>query len=169
MTSFISPDCDALLTREQTASTLTAAGYPTKAKTLATKATRGGGPPYRTYSGRALYRWGDALGWAQSQARPDRTQHVGAPTGQSYGMKDHSNQKPIQPAETAHGLQTIERFSQLLTIKDSSELHAWQTSSRYTIYIEPVGKGRYFVRCNDQNEDVLLISRQPLLDLRGPF
>jgi len=61
---------DALLTREQAAAALTAAGFPTKAKTLATKATRGGGPPYRTYSGRALYRWGDALGWAQSQLGP---------------------------------------------------------------------------------------------------
>jgi hypothetical protein len=63
-------DLDRLLTREQAAAELTAAGYPTKAKTLATKATRGGGPPYRTYSGRALYRWGDALEWAQSKLGP---------------------------------------------------------------------------------------------------
>jgi hypothetical protein len=65
-----SVDIDQLLTREQAAAALTAAGYPTKAKTLATKATRGGGPPYRAYSGRALYRWGDALEWAQSQLGP---------------------------------------------------------------------------------------------------
>ena len=61
---------DQLLTREQTAAALTAAGYPTKAKTLATKATRGGGPPYRMYSARALYRWGDALKWAEDQLGP---------------------------------------------------------------------------------------------------
>jgi hypothetical protein len=61
---------DALLTREQAASALTAAGFPTKAKTLATKATRGGGPPYRLYSARALYRWGDALEWANSRLTP---------------------------------------------------------------------------------------------------
>jgi hypothetical protein len=63
-------DPGALLTREQVAAELTSSGYPTKAKTLATKATRGGGPPYRTYSGRALYRWGDALEWATSQLGP---------------------------------------------------------------------------------------------------
>jgi len=57
---------DALLTRERTAGALTAAGYPVATKTLATKATRGGGPPYSLFSGRALYRWGDALDWARS-------------------------------------------------------------------------------------------------------
>lgn len=64
------PDDDSLLTREQTAAALTAAGFPTKAKTLSTKATRGGGPPYRLYSARALYRWGDALDWARSRLTP---------------------------------------------------------------------------------------------------
>lgn len=57
---------DALLTRERTARALTDAGYPVSPKTLATKATRGGGPPYSLFSGRALYRWGDALDWARS-------------------------------------------------------------------------------------------------------
>jgi len=63
---------DALLTRERTAEALTAAGYPVKSKTLATKVTRGGGPPYRLFSGRALYRWGDALDWARSLTTPPR-------------------------------------------------------------------------------------------------
>jgi hypothetical protein len=61
---------DQLLTREQAAQALTRAGFPTKAKTLATKATRGGGPPYRLYSARALYRWGDALEWARLRLTP---------------------------------------------------------------------------------------------------
>ena len=56
----------ALLTREAVAAALTAAGYPISPRTLATKATRGGGPPYSVFSGRALYRWGDTLEWAQS-------------------------------------------------------------------------------------------------------
>jgi hypothetical protein len=56
---------NALLTRERTAAALTTAGYPVATKTLATKATRGGGPPYCLFSGRALYRWGDALEWAR--------------------------------------------------------------------------------------------------------
>ena len=63
---------DALLTRKQTAEALTAAGLPVAAKTLATKASRGGGPPYCLFSGRALYRWGDALDWARSLLTPPR-------------------------------------------------------------------------------------------------
>ena len=58
---------DALLTRTATATALTAAGYPVKPATLATKASRGGGPPYRLFGVRPLYRWGDALTWAQSR------------------------------------------------------------------------------------------------------
>ena len=65
-------DPNTLLTREQTAMALTAAGYPIRAKTLATKATRGGGPPYRLFSRRALYCWSDALGWAQNATTAPR-------------------------------------------------------------------------------------------------
>jgi hypothetical protein len=61
---------DALLTREQVADALTRAGFPTKARTLSTKATRGGGPPYRLYGARALYHWGAALDWARSRLTP---------------------------------------------------------------------------------------------------
>jgi hypothetical protein len=63
-------DPEILLTRIQVADALTPAGYPTKARTLSTKATRGGGPPYRLYSSRALYRWGDALDWAKGRLSP---------------------------------------------------------------------------------------------------
>src|SRR5687768_13292497 len=63
---------DTLLTREATAAALTAAGLPVASKTLATKATRGGGPPYSLFSGRALYRWGDALDWARARMTPPR-------------------------------------------------------------------------------------------------
>ena len=66
------PSSDDLLTRTQTAAALTAAGYPTATATLATKACRGGGPLYRTYSGRALYRWNDALAWAESRTSAPR-------------------------------------------------------------------------------------------------
>ena len=63
---------DALLTREAVANALTAAGFPVSPRTLATKATRGGGPPYCLFSGRALYRWGDTLEWARSLMSPPR-------------------------------------------------------------------------------------------------
>jgi hypothetical protein len=58
---------DRLLTREQAAHALTEAGFPTKPKTLATKACRGGGPPYRYFGPRVLYRWGDVLAWAEAR------------------------------------------------------------------------------------------------------
>ena len=57
----------ALLRRRPTAEALTAAGYPVRAATLATLATRGGGPPYRLFGRVPLYRWGDAVEWAQSR------------------------------------------------------------------------------------------------------
>jgi hypothetical protein len=66
------PDPDALLTRRQAASALTDAGYPTAAATLATKATRGGGPPFSKYGPKTIYRWGDALTWARNRLTPPR-------------------------------------------------------------------------------------------------
>jgi hypothetical protein len=63
---------DAFLTREQTAAALTARGFPVKAKTLSTKATRGGGPPYRLFGARVLYRWADALRWAEGRLSAPR-------------------------------------------------------------------------------------------------
>jgi hypothetical protein len=61
---------DALLTREAVAGALTEAGYPTAPATLATKACRGGGPPFRRYGRVPLYQWSDALDWAQSRLGP---------------------------------------------------------------------------------------------------
>jgi hypothetical protein len=53
------PNPDAQMTRQQIAEALTAAGFPISAKTLATKATRGGGPMFRIFCGRAIYRWAE--------------------------------------------------------------------------------------------------------------
>jgi hypothetical protein len=58
---------DALLTRDATAAALTEAGFPVKAKTLATKASRGGGPPFQRFGRKPLYRWGQSLEWAKNQ------------------------------------------------------------------------------------------------------
>jgi hypothetical protein len=71
--SIIPEDPNALLLRVRTAQALTAAGYPITPKTLATKATRGGGPPYRLFGKRALYRWGDAVAWAQDRLSAPRS------------------------------------------------------------------------------------------------
>jgi hypothetical protein len=60
-------DPETLLTRDQAAAALTAAGFPVKPKTLATKASRGGGPPFCRFGAKPLYRWVDCLAWACSR------------------------------------------------------------------------------------------------------
>jgi hypothetical protein len=60
-------DPNTLLTRTQTAHALTEAGYPTSPATLATRASRGGGPPFQKYGPRAIYRWGSSLAWAKGR------------------------------------------------------------------------------------------------------
>jgi hypothetical protein len=68
------PDRDDLLTRDETAVALTTAGYPIRSATLGTKATRGGGPPCHRFGTRSVYRWGDAIDWAEgrmTQSRPN--------------------------------------------------------------------------------------------------
>jgi hypothetical protein len=62
----ILPNPDDRVTREAGAKALTDAGYPTSPSTLATKVSRGRGPRYRLYSGRAIYVWSDLLAWAES-------------------------------------------------------------------------------------------------------
>jgi alkylation response protein AidB-like acyl-CoA dehydrogenase len=64
---------DVFLGRAQAAAALTEAGFPVSAATLSTKATRGGGPAYRLFGQKSLYRWGDALAWAQSRCTRPHT------------------------------------------------------------------------------------------------
>jgi hypothetical protein len=75
MATKIPDSLDVLLPRRDTAESLTAAGYPVKPSTLATKASRGGGPPYRLFGTKPLYRWGDALAWAEARLSAPR-QHT---------------------------------------------------------------------------------------------
>ncbi len=58
---------ETLLTRSDAAMALTDAGYPTSAATLATKASRGGGPAYRLYGRKPLYRYADLMAWAEGR------------------------------------------------------------------------------------------------------
>jgi hypothetical protein len=67
-------DPDTLLRRAKLAERLTERGFPVKAKTLATKASRGGGPPYELFGRIPLYRWGPALAWATGRlSKPIRS------------------------------------------------------------------------------------------------
>ena len=63
-------DPDALLRRRALAEALTAAGFPIKSATLATMVSRGGGPAFRRFGSAPLYRWGDALAWAEGRLSP---------------------------------------------------------------------------------------------------
>lgn len=60
-------DEHALLSRKVTAETLTLAGFPITEATLATMATRGGGPSFQKFGNKVIYRWGAALAWAQGR------------------------------------------------------------------------------------------------------
>lgn len=70
MAGLIPEDPDTLLTRVDCAAALTAAGFPTSPKTLATKASRGGGPPFRRWGAKPLYSWGTSLSWARARLGP---------------------------------------------------------------------------------------------------
>jgi len=69
----IPDNADALLPRTPTAQALTLKGYPVAPTTLATMATRGGGPPFRLFGRKPLYRWGDVLAWAEARLSPPRS------------------------------------------------------------------------------------------------
>jgi len=67
MSHSIPTDPDALLMRDQAAAALTARGYKTSKATLATLATRGGGPVFVKFGPRPLYRLHDLLAWAEGR------------------------------------------------------------------------------------------------------
>ncbi len=81
-------DPEARLTRRAAAAALTAAGFPTAGASLATLASRGGGPVYRRYGPRALYRWGDLIQWAESRLTAPRrsTSEADAATPRGFGI-----------------------------------------------------------------------------------
>jgi hypothetical protein len=86
------PDPEALLTRDETAVALTAAGYPIRSATLGTKATRGGGPPYCRFGTRSLYRWGDAFDWAKGRVAQSRKSV--SPDADANGLQQVSGVEP---------------------------------------------------------------------------
>lgn len=61
-----------LLRRPAAAKALTAAGYPIATATLATMATRGGGPPYDIFGRVARYSWSELIAWAEARRKPHR-------------------------------------------------------------------------------------------------
>jgi hypothetical protein len=56
-----------LLRREDAARKLTEAGFPISKATLATLATRGGGPRFARFGRRPLYKYEDLIAWAEGR------------------------------------------------------------------------------------------------------
>jgi hypothetical protein len=77
---------DAMLRRHATAEALTSLGLPIKTTTLATMATRGGGPPYRSFGRVPLYRWGDSVAWAYARLSAPRSSSSEAESQQAVGI-----------------------------------------------------------------------------------
>jgi hypothetical protein len=74
-------DPDVLLDRTQAAVALTSHGYRISAATLATLASRGGGPEFERYGASTLYKWGETLNWAKNRSR----KHKGRPAVSAAG------------------------------------------------------------------------------------
>jgi hypothetical protein len=68
----IPSDPETRLTRAETAEALSSLGFKTTKSTLATKAVRGGGPVYQLFGTKPVYRWADALAWAESKLSAPR-------------------------------------------------------------------------------------------------
>ena len=64
---------DTKLRRREAAKALQALGFPITESTLATKATRGGGPPYQLFGRIPIYTWGQTIDWAESRLSPEIT------------------------------------------------------------------------------------------------
>lgn len=74
-------DRETKLTCKASPEALTEAGFQVSRHTLATKATRGGGPQFRRFGRVPLYRWGDCLDWAHARlSAPMRSTSEADPT-----------------------------------------------------------------------------------------
>ncbi len=63
----------ALLSRKDLAAALAGQGFSVAHASLASMATRGGGPPFQKFGNRVLYVWADALEWAHGKLSPARS------------------------------------------------------------------------------------------------
>jgi hypothetical protein len=105
MAGLIPDDPDALLTRVDCAAALSKAGFPTSPKTLATKASRGGGPPFRRWGSKPLYPWGSSLSWAMERLGPPMRSTSEADAAQQ------DRPAAAEPARRGQGAETREPAS----------------------------------------------------------
>jgi len=109
-------DPDARLTRDLTAAALNEAGFPVSPATLATKATRGGGPPFQQFGTRPLYVWRHALAWAQSRLSPvvTSTSELDAATARSLKTTSEFKQRRNRPPAMDRNEEPPERTVELV-------------------------------------------------------
>jgi hypothetical protein len=86
------PNPDTLLRRRTAAEALSGAGYPIRPATLASMATRGGGPPFQRFGRVPLYRWGDLLAWAESRLSAPMRSTSEADAATRYQRRDHGDE-----------------------------------------------------------------------------
>jgi hypothetical protein len=106
-------DDDTLFRRNKFADALNQHGFPTSPATLATMASRGGGPPFELWGRIPLYRWGPGLAWAKSRlskphANTSQADARAGPTPDAPPLRDGSPRiapstgpVPRQPAAAA--------------------------------------------------------------------
>ena len=82
---------DARLSRKHIAQALTDCGFPTSEKTLATKASRGGGPPYQRYGRIAIYTWSKTIDWILAE--------LGKP---ARNASEHKSHRAAQGGKASH-------------------------------------------------------------------
>jgi hypothetical protein len=95
--TLIPDDPAALLTRDHTANALTEAGFPISRATLATKASRGGGPPYQLFGARVVYRWRSSLDWAKRRLSEPRCSTAEGDTISLRQRRDSESKQSRQP------------------------------------------------------------------------
>jgi hypothetical protein len=92
------------------------------------------------------------------------SQHVGISKWKRRRLVVAPQKRPkLAVADATGELHTIEQFGRPLGIKNNSDLADLQIGSKHVIFIAPLKRGRFEVRYGEAR-DVLLVSRQPLLD-----
>lgn len=89
-----SPEPDTYLPREKVPGALEKElGLRTTKASLATMAVRGGGPKFRKFGPRAVYRWGDVVAWAEAKLSVPRSS-----TSEGYALDRaaHGKNEPMR-------------------------------------------------------------------------
>jgi hypothetical protein len=102
------------LKRREAAEALQKIGRPISYKTLNTLASRGGGPPYRTFGGFTLYEWGALLAWTERRMTATRTT---ASEGQALAERIARNRASCQRRDARNKALRAERRTVRLEAK----------------------------------------------------